>query len=244
MIAVASNPPADECLAEVEQQLKVLREQLQHGEKLTFKAPLYKRFRNVLEDAFFKKCAYCETKLDALIKPTIEHYRPKAGITGVAGHPGYYWLAFAWGNLLPVCNPCNSAKANKFPLKAGTHVSPEGSIDAEVPLLLNPLTPGFNPSQHFLIQDDGKLVGRTPEGESTIEICNLNRERLVEGRRDFMKQVRVFFATVLTAIIQEQHPPSGSEVVEAIKIGSAQWAFAGRTARSRAKEDLDKSGLI
>ena len=99
-------------------------------------------------------------------------------------------------------------------------------------------------AQDFELSEDGRLVGRTPEGESTIEICNLNRERLVEGRREFMKQVRVFFATVLAAIIQEQRPPSGSEVVEAIKIGSAQFAFAGRTARSRAKEDLDRSGLI
>src|ERR1700733_7022505 len=122
MIAVCSNPPADDRLVEVDHQLEELRAQLRQGQKMTFKAALYKRFRNELENAFFNKCAYCETKLDALIKPTIEHYRPKAGITGVVGHPGYYWLAFAWGNLLPVCNPCNSAKANKFPLKAGDHV--------------------------------------------------------------------------------------------------------------------------
>ncbi len=67
----------------------------------------YKKSRAKLEEQFNGKCAYCETKYLASSDTWIEHYRPKSD---------YYWLAYAWSNLLPACTKCNRSKKNKFPL--------------------------------------------------------------------------------------------------------------------------------
>lgn len=72
-----------------------------------------------------------------------EHFRPKGSVAQLVGsngstkkvkvriqlpdgstiyHPGYFWLAYNWRNLLPACKYCNSAegKLDKFPVK-GEH---------------------------------------------------------------------------------------------------------------------------
>ncbi|WP_227106948.1 HNH endonuclease family protein [Chromobacterium rhizoryzae] len=54
-------------------------------------------------------CAYCESKIGAVGAREVEHYRPKGGIEGVATHPGYWWLAHNWDNLLPTCRDCNKS---------------------------------------------------------------------------------------------------------------------------------------
>lgn len=58
--------------------------------------------------ALFKgKCAYCEKLIEKGIAE-VEHYRPKGAVEG-CDHPGYWWLAFKWSNLLPTCPGCNKA---------------------------------------------------------------------------------------------------------------------------------------
>lgn len=83
----------------------------------------------LLKNVFHNKCAYCETPVGRSIFHA-EHYRPKKGVTTEKGrvkirdaggqecdHPGYFWLAFHWQNLLPSCARCNSPnKKNRFPL--------------------------------------------------------------------------------------------------------------------------------
>lgn len=56
------------------------------------------------------KCAYCESKINVVGAREVEHYRPKGGIEGVNDHPGYWWLAHTWDNLLPTCIDCNRSK--------------------------------------------------------------------------------------------------------------------------------------
>lgn len=53
------------------------------------------------------KCAYCESKIAAVRAEEVEHYRPKGGIDNEPLHPGYWWLAHDWDNLLPTCRGCN-----------------------------------------------------------------------------------------------------------------------------------------
>jgi hypothetical protein len=84
----------------------------------------------LLENFFHDKCAYCETKK---VRTTFhaEHFRPKAMVKSEDGkvkitdhdgkeidHPGYFWLAFNWKNLLPSCADCNTnlGKGNQFPI--------------------------------------------------------------------------------------------------------------------------------
>ncbi|MGZ2452482.1 hypothetical protein ACVIRO_005299 [Rhizobium ruizarguesonis] len=45
----------------------------------------------------------------------VEHYRPKGRIAGVANHPGYWWLAMVWDNLLPSCIDCNRRRWQDLP---------------------------------------------------------------------------------------------------------------------------------
>jgi hypothetical protein len=88
---------------------------------------------------FRMKCAYCESPLEFdRYKGDAEHFRPKGSVTVVdAGgvrtrprctlpdgveieHPGYFWLAYDWRNLVPACSFCNSgtAKVDQFPAEA------------------------------------------------------------------------------------------------------------------------------
>jgi len=60
-----------------------------------------------LGQLFHLKCAYCQSPVGAVNNEEIEHYRPKGGIDGVDDHPGYWWLASEWSNLLLSCTGCN-----------------------------------------------------------------------------------------------------------------------------------------
>ncbi|MBW2119315.1 MAG: hypothetical protein JRH09_15525 [Deltaproteobacteria bacterium] len=67
-----------------------------------------------------EKCCYCERKRELKRESDVEHYRPKAGVTGEENHMGYWWLAYEWNNYLYACKPCNQGhKANHFPLMDG-----------------------------------------------------------------------------------------------------------------------------
>src|SRR5258708_996344 len=59
--------------------------------------------RTLLERQHYK-CCYCERRLQKF-DLQVEHFRPKRGFRQGASqtkdeHPGYYWLAYSWDNLL------------------------------------------------------------------------------------------------------------------------------------------------
>ena len=66
--------------------------------------------KNALNKIYKNKCAYCETQINRT-STNIEHYRPKSL---------YYFLAYSWDNLLPICNMCNSKKSNRFEIEDET----------------------------------------------------------------------------------------------------------------------------
>ena len=137
-------------------------------------APAYDFARYREEDvckaltAMFKgKCAYCESPYVAVDALDVEHFRPKGGVEESPGHPGYWWLAAEWTNLLPSCPPCNqrrrqvqyqpgmtledierqlqskpsttSGKKNAFPVLNDNWVTMvDGDLGVEDPLLINP----------------------------------------------------------------------------------------------------------
>ena len=120
----------------------------------------------LMEHVFHKKCAYCETNLaEARQDADAEHFRPKLGVnyknilepgnrTYVKAkvldltkappkeieHPGYFWLAYNWKNLLPACRYCNSknGKKNQFPVKDEVYVFLVKMSDAETEDLADP----------------------------------------------------------------------------------------------------------
>jgi hypothetical protein len=100
-----------------------------------FKDTVWKKLRDwLLDNVFHGKCAYCEVKI--LRQPgDAEHFRPKGAvkrkdprgkivspsceIADPGGqmleipHPGYFWLAYDWRNLLPSCSDCNKGPGKK-----------------------------------------------------------------------------------------------------------------------------------
>jgi hypothetical protein len=107
-----------------------------------FSEPLWKELKEWYRVYIFhKKCAYCESRFSRF-KGDAEHYRPKSSVKckGIDGkfvyptctipdpmtggsktikHPGYFWLAYDWRNLIPACTFCNSGrgKNDRFEIK-------------------------------------------------------------------------------------------------------------------------------
>ena len=160
---------------------------------------------------FYGKCAYCESRIVGNQPGDIEHFRPKNRVTYESGevvmvtdatgavvkHPGYYWLAYDWRNLLYACADCNRVssfktggvqvgKWDKFPVE-GEHASaPEDELN-ERPLLLNPLID--DPGEDLSIDETGIMAGRTEKGKTSIRILGLNlRESLIKDRADAIEQ--------------------------------------------------------
>jgi hypothetical protein len=102
------------------------------------------------ENFFHGKCSYCDRKVDAKFETDCEHYRPKGAVTRIAAngepeavldqngvpHPGYYWLAVNWRNLLPSCKRCNNQKLSLFPIFGAYLYAPP-----DLPSLASPAKP-------------------------------------------------------------------------------------------------------
>lgn len=169
-----------------------------------------------LTNLYKDKCAICERKRGTELQ--VDHYRPKKPRNNKEdrkyNQPGYYWLAYEWSNLIPLCSKCNNKKSNKFPLKnwdennrISNHINVHGisgfdSVDLkflhshENPLILNPELEK-NPERHFRFNPNGEIVGCTEEGEETIQICDLNRKDLrrerIEISQGFVDEIQSAF---------------------------------------------------
>lgn len=185
----------------------------------------------LLKNVTYNKCAYCEKKLSTDPSETIyydaEHYRPKGKVTLTGDtkavevldedgnkikHPGYFWLAYDWKNLMPSCKVCNSGKGkmNQFSVggeyvlvklvpdkeknklcgnclesprkKSYFFLSTEELNLVEKPLLLNPYV---DQGMDYLKFDDGGQIfpkENQKRGENTIRVLHLERQDLVDGR--------------------------------------------------------------
>lgn len=84
-----------------------------------FKAYKLDEVKRALERLFQGKCAYCETFYSSTQPMDVEHYRPKGAVFEDKDHPGYWWLAMSWENLLPSCIDCNRKRYQLTPLDDG-----------------------------------------------------------------------------------------------------------------------------
>jgi hypothetical protein len=213
------------------------------------------------EAPFFGKCAYCETYITDFQHGDVEHFRPKAGITdendnpvylknndGTAKkdgagnsvpHPGYYWLAYDWTNLLPSCIKCNEAdvinnqkigKHMRFPVK-GVHAQKPEELPGEQPFLINPASTleADDPENHLQINTDtGLLEPLTERGEMCIKIFGLNlREQLVKDRLRACHEIQNLIFKIIT------NPGRSDEIkseISAIKEGKRAYTSASLAA--------------
>lgn len=66
--------------------------------------------KRALEAMSHYKCVYCESDYGAVYDGAVEHYRPKGSLPDL--HPGYWWLAATWTNLLSSCQHCNEGRSH------------------------------------------------------------------------------------------------------------------------------------
>jgi uncharacterized protein (TIGR02646 family) len=146
------------------------------------------------------KCCYCEGKPLAMDHGDVEHFRPKGGYVQADGErlrrPGYYWLAYAWTNLLFSCALCNqSRKRSHFPLHDPTARAQHHSHDigAENPVLVDPCTD--EPAEHIFFRAEYAVpVAGSTKGHMTIECLRLNSEPLADERRQRLQELRLIQA--------------------------------------------------
>jgi len=226
------------------------------GEKIEFSS-LYKR-KYIKENYFFSdkepffgKCAYCETPIEDIFPGDVEHYRPKGKVTdenyntiyiqkddgtyildddgNKIPHPGYYWLAYEWTNLMPSCTYCNRpkkdfGKRNCFPVE-GINIFKIGDEKLEKPLLINPIDELDLFENHISIDfDTGLLIAKTIKGKMTINLLGLNKRRYLRlGRLQAINDAR----TQLTKLIH--NASQRKEVLDEIKEyqkGNRAYSFA------------------
>jgi len=150
-----------------------------------------------LRTAQHDKCAFCESKLTHVAYGDVEHFRPKAGFRQRAKdaleRPGYYWLAYAWENLLFACQICNQRhKQNAFPLqnpakRARTH---QDTLADEKPTFVDPAAE--DPAAFLSFREEVPF-GRNRRGAATIQALGLKRTPLTERRKDLLDALRANF---------------------------------------------------
>ena len=193
---------------------------------------IYRDLRNWLLDFVFNgKCAYCERKMiKNKEQAAAEHYRPKLAVRMMkseggghvlargpdgepAKHPGYFWLALDWRNIVPSCAGCNAlqGKLNQFPV-SGDHCYAVQLTDQEIaaigeeptpvpghsqlyflgsselnrrerPLLLHPYFD--DPSEHLSFDQYGTLTGLSDKGKVSRIVFNLDEDGL-RGQRELV----------------------------------------------------------
>lgn len=161
-------------------------------------------------------------------------------------HPGYFWLAYEWCNLLPTCEDCNRCskrktggvligKGTRFPV-SGQHATAPSEESHEKPLLINPASPDEYPSLHIEIDELGVVIPKSERGAACERIFGLNlREALVRKRKEAFEDgadsvLNLIFAWMIK---DWEKRDRCLEKLEAYKAGRAPYSAAGRTGMSR-----------
>jgi uncharacterized protein (TIGR02646 family) len=188
---VRGAPPADALQVEGEG-LKTARDRHSLGDPVRRDdlPDLYRRWSDLLARQQHHKCCYCEC-VEQTSRNDVEHYRPAGSAQRTKAHsePGYWWLAYAWDNLLFSCAPCNqSAKNDWFPLEAGSvplkaSQLPPGS---ERPVLIDPALD--RPLDH--VKFESVMIPSAPtrwyptalsaRGQENIKLLKLDRPQLLD----------------------------------------------------------------
>ena len=152
--------------------------------------------KSALLQAQFGKCCYCESRFGVTSYGAVEHFRPKGAVQQGPGqgreYPGYYWLAYAWDNLLVSCEKCNTThKRDLFPLgdAAARARSHHDDLNTECPLFVDPAAE--DPGLHIRFRG-AAVVAATRRGQATIEGMGLRRSDLEEARMERLDHLRLF----------------------------------------------------
>ena len=114
------------------------------------------------------KCEYCLLPQEASVLTFhVDHIIAKQHLDTFVDEPPFLCLA---------CNRCNAHKGTNL-----TSIDPESG---EVVALFNPRKDEW--SEHFRF-DAGEIIGLTPTGRATVRLLNVNANRRVELREQWIK---------------------------------------------------------
>jgi uncharacterized protein (TIGR02646 family) len=212
-------------------------------ERFRFEVSLLGQVKKDLMKMCNNKCAYCESRLDAVSYGDVENFRPKSGARGMNNEYApyhYWWLAYEWDNLLVACQICNQKyKRDYFPLEDESLRAPVGTMGEQLllekALLIDPSSE--KPEQHLRFLDNGMVEEKTKKGKCTIEIMGLNRENLVRSRREAAENLKARLELARSGNMGEakkllqyskelysDHPPQ--EYAATLKATFTQWFSA------------------
>lgn len=204
----------------------------------SFNSKIYahKTVKQTLIQAQHDKCFLCESKLTHIAYGDVEHFRPKAAYRqddGDALHkPGYYWLAYEWGNLFLSCQLCNQQfKKNLFPLvdPSARATSHKDDPDSEQSLFIDPSMD--DPELFISFRGEVPFArGGNPRGGATIRGLGLDRQKLNDKRFDHYDKLRLLYT------LARRDPPLIPESIDAQNFlaraveDSAEYAGMARAA--------------
>ncbi|MEM7352999.1 MAG: AAA family ATPase [Acidobacteriota bacterium] len=182
--------------------------------------PLLDSIRADIVEQFGGKCAFCESRIRVALAGNLDHYRPRRGARGTERYydTHYWWLALEWDNLLLICSRCNRFKASWFPIRDEANRAEPGirgsDLEAEEPLLLDPWS---HPESHLEYLEDGTIRPRSQRGKVTIDILELNRDGLRQGRHESLERLRQAYArTRAERSSTDRTDPRGRETAQAL----------------------------
>lgn len=166
----------------------------------------YHPIKDALIQIYKNRCAYCETRINRT-STNIEHYRPKKSDFYTDSHRLYYFLAYSWSNLLPICNMCNSKKSNHFDIEneANRIVYEDKSLEelqyitkkyneSEKPKFIHPELDNYEHMFRFNIKGQIAVYEKMIDSDRmiyTIKHSDLNHSALMKRRakvlNDFVK---------------------------------------------------------
>lgn len=214
--------------------------------------------RRALNELFHGKCAYCESVIEATQPIDIEHFRPKGRIHECPSHPGYWWLAAAWENLLPSCIDCNRSryqeatelvdaplpdekngrfflgKGDRFPILGPAHaMSEHEELDSEDPALIDPTY--RDPKRHlkWLLREDKNLIGPQERGGQVDQYGHHTYQVFGLNRQGLVEQRTAWWRRVKTQLV---------DVRDMLEIGVMAPDPAGKLMRDLAFAKLDQLG--
>jgi uncharacterized protein (TIGR02646 family) len=197
------------------------------GQKFNNYYYAHETVRENLYSLYHDKCAYCESDTRATAESRIDHYRPKKEVKEEPQHPGYYWLANEWSNLIPACEKCNNSKSSFFPIDTekgkrvmGPVFDDKGNLDClavskiyrdEKPLIIHPEID--EPEKHIIFLPNGSVKEITKRGHWTIKICNLNRVELVLKRKKIIEDLRRQLEDLIDTLVEHKNSKNAKELI-------------------------------
>lgn len=139
----------------------------------------YRSYKRTLQAEFSRICVYCRQPDGSApnLNFGVDHYRPK-------GIPRFSNLICTYDNLYYCCGSCNSRKNDYWPLD-----------EKKGPLIVAPCE--HEMASHLRFNSaSGAVEPRTPEGQYTEELLQLNDAATVHYRLSTLRTIRMYLSEI------------------------------------------------